>query len=117
MTPVLAQGLVFDCDVTCALMLPSPASGCETNWNWSAELWISLPAPLMVHVPLLSDALPASPGLPTSAHVHGEEQPVSPPEGHCPAPHTTQDRLDEKVPSVCTLTTTVSPPVVDAGSL
>jgi hypothetical protein len=90
MTPALAQGLVFVSDVTCALMLPSPASGCETNWNWSAEPWMSLPAPCMVHFPVLNDALPASAGPPTSAHVHGDEQPP-PPEAQDPDPHTTQD--------------------------
>src|SRR5258708_7048012 len=115
MTPALAHGLVLVCEVTRALMPPSPASGRGTSWTWSAVPGMSLPAPWMVHVPPRDDVLPASAGMPTSAQVHAGGQP--PAVTHAPAPHTTQDRLDEKVPSVCTLATTVSPPVVDAGLL
>ena len=36
MTPALVHALVADSLVTRAVIVPSPVSGCETNWNASA---------------------------------------------------------------------------------
>jgi hypothetical protein len=50
-TPALAHELLFDCETTWALTLPSAAKDWETKWNWSAVPQISLPEAVTVQVP------------------------------------------------------------------
>src|SRR5487761_1145195 len=61
---------VLVCDVTCALMLPSAASGCDAKWNESDVLQMP-PPPVTLHVPPDSVWLPG-PGdtWPMSSYVH-----------------------------------------------
>src|SRR6516162_205627 len=45
MTPAFANGDVICSPFTTAMIVPSPASGCDTNWNASAVPQMSAPAP------------------------------------------------------------------------
>src|SRR5215472_12585942 len=69
-TPALAHPSVFVWEVTRALTLPSPGRFVPAKWNWSDVPQMSPPAPWIVHVPLLSDWVPAGVGLPMSAQLH-----------------------------------------------
>src|SRR5260370_3932411 len=69
-TPALAQGSVLPCVATRPLAVPSPASGCQTKWNWSPVFQMSVPAPCTVQVPPFNDWSPTTMGLPTSAQPH-----------------------------------------------
>src|SRR5206468_6848945 len=53
-----------------ALTVPSPASGCDTKWNWSPVPQMSPPPPCTVQVEPFRDCVPAGVAPPTSAHVH-----------------------------------------------
>ena len=52
MTPALALELELVWEVTSALTLPSPTNGADTKWNWSEVPVMSVPPPVMVHVPV-----------------------------------------------------------------
>src|SRR5215469_8588538 len=69
MTPALAHSLVLACETTRALTIPSPASGCQAKWNWSAVRVppMSTPPPWTVQVVLARLWPPVAAGLPMSA--------------------------------------------------
>jgi hypothetical protein len=70
-TPAFAYGEGSCSYCTRAMMLPSAASRCETNWNASVVPQMSEPAPATSKTLLPHDDTPLTPTAPTSVAVHG----------------------------------------------
>src|SRR5689334_15744255 len=72
-TPAFAYGeAVRLIPSSCATIDPSPARGCETNWNASEVPQMSAPAPATKNAPPEYDEAPPVPTFPTSLAVHCE---------------------------------------------
>src|SRR5215472_7659296 len=104
MTPALAHGSVADWDVTRAVTEPSPASDCETKWNWSLVPQMSPPPPWTVHVPAPSTVwAPAGVAPPTSVQVQPFGQSAG--GGGAPAATATVSNVTALVvPELCEVT-------------
>src|SRR5437660_2594554 len=104
MTPAFAHGSVALCAVTRAVTGPSPASGCETRWNWSLVPQMSPPPPWTVQVPLASSVwAPAGVAPPTSVQL----QPLGQSAGGVGAPvatATVSNVTALRAPALCDVT-------------
>src|SRR5215469_8069585 len=76
MRPALAHGSLSDCWERCALRVPSPDMVCQSKWNSSLVLQMSLPPAWMYQLPLAYDSLPTSAGPPISPQAQSLGQPA-----------------------------------------